>query len=623
MKKYIYHIFAALSCLLLLASCQQEEEIVVRKPTLKVVSANVIFGVYGGEGTIVVEADQAVSVTSERPWVQTSVSGNTITVTVTDQNLSHMSRYSRLTIKSGSDETYVTVHQYGEIFDGLKLEDERVSEKGTVMLYKYHSNVDVEMSSDVDWIHFEMVEDEDEGTLVKVIVDPNPGLTRFAHVSFTAGTNSGSAEFIQYPTPTLVSGWDVSITDGAYIFPNQVDRVTVTPPDASTLYEFALISKDKLQNENEIGEDAMVRALLTWTEIQTKMDIGAISSPTEVLWRGSFFETHENMPRSIWAVATVFDQRGIPTGEYYYKDLQVPDRGPVKQAVDGWDVTHSDSNWAYPTQTDVFTITPKAGYEDVKYIATVVEKSAIADVEDFAFTTFAMGTREEILSKVTAGELPNFDAGLSKGTTSLTVENMPGELYVVVVAFGDNQFYTGAYEATLFDVANLKPLAYNWVGKWSVARKNDKYDTVDTWQISIEEDEKTLKILGIEGFTDYTRYFAYATVDEEGKLVLKTQYAGSYEDSSRGHVDVLLSGQYDDTAAGKTYYTSSLNVTLLTGTLSEDGASADLAPGPINGYNFKNIQFYGRYKKENGSMSAVSWTAGPTAIPQTITRIAE
>ena len=84
MKKYIYLIFAALSALLLLSACRREQPVEVKKPALKVVSSNVVFGVEGGEGTIVVEADGTVSVTSERPWVQTSVNGNTITVTVSE-----------------------------------------------------------------------------------------------------------------------------------------------------------------------------------------------------------------------------------------------------------------------------------------------------------------------------------------------------------------------------------------------------------------------------------------------------------------------------------------------------------------------------------------------------------
>ena len=164
---------------------------------------------------------------------------------------------------------------------------------------------------------------------------------------------------------------------------------------------------------------------------------------------------------------------------------------------------------------------------------------------------------------------------------------------------------------------------YRWLGKWSVSRKNSSNDKVDTWEITVKEPGVSLRITGIQSYTDLTRFDVEAKVDEDGCLVLQTQYTGAYEDSDRGHVDVLLSGQYDDTEANKTYYTSSLNKTLFVGTLSEDGNSAKLTPGPINGYEFKNIQFYGRYKNSSGGTSAMSYSEGPTQLPQTITRIAE
>ena len=617
--KRINIIVLSVLTLLVAVSCHKENKQAIEwKTELQAVKSDLVFMPAGGSETLEVNLS-SVSVTSDKAWASASVSGNVITVTVTE-NRNKQSRYAKLTITSGSESIDAAVIQYGEVIGGLdQIADGVISEKGDVLVYKYYSNVPVQMSSDVDWVHFEMVDDEDEGKMVKVTFDPNSGLTRFAHVSFTAGSSSGSADFIQLPTPTQVTaGWDVSITGGMYDFPNQIDEVTVTAPNETQLYEFQLIGKEVIKDESKMGANAMEIATATWEEIK-----GSSQSPAELLKAGSFSEEHENMPRSIWALVILYNEQGIPTGEYFYKDLQIPDRGPVKQAVDGWDVEHTDATWAYPTQTDVFTITPKAGYEDVKYIATVVKKGDVADVEDFAFTNFAMGTREEILAKVAAGDLPSFEAGLRSGTTTVSGENMAGDVYVVVVAFGDNKFYTGDYEATEFAVADQKPAMYSWVGTWQVVRKNDKYDTVDTWVISVKEADKTLQIVGIEGFSDPTRHYAEATTNADGDLVLKVQYTGGYEDATRGHMDVLLSGQYDDTAAGKTYYTSSVGTTLFTAHLSEDGNSADLTPGPINGYYFKNIQFYGRYKNSSGGTSAVSWNAGPTAIPQTITRVVE
>ena len=617
MKKYIYHIFTALSALLLLASCHQEEEIVVKKPTLKVVSADVIFGVEGGQGTIVVQSDAAVTVTSERPWAQTSVSGNTITVTVSEQNPNHMSRYSRLTITDGSAETYVTVHQYGEIFDGLDLADLDVEQGGTTLRYAYKANMPVQMASDQPWVHFAQ-DEENEGIMI-VTVDENPGFgTRFATVSYTAGSNSGSMKITQEPKFAAVEGWKVEDTEGWFDFPDQVDVITVTPPAGMEGKPYFWATADPIAYQ---GVD--VPSVIRNSARQLREEHGTDPS---FLTKGTASAQVINLPSTVLGVIICFDDDFYPTGEYALVEVSVPDRGPVKQAVDGWEIDHTDGTWEYPTQTDVFTITPKAGYEDVKYIATVVKKNAVSDVEDFAFTNFAMSTREEILAKVASGELPSFEAGLSSGTTTLSVENSAGDVYVVVVAFGDNKFYTGDYQATEFAVADLEPTIYRWVGKWQVSRKNSNYDTVDTWEISVKETDKTLRIVGIEGFTNLERYDVEATADEEGRLVLKTHYTGSYEDSSRGHVNVLLSGQYTN-VQGKTYYTSSVGTVLLRGVQSEDGLSAELIPGTVTSSGapatFSNIQFYGRYTTSSGSTSAVSWNAGPTQLPQTITRVVE
>ena len=624
MKKYLHIILTALAVLPFVA-CQEEED--VYKPEVKditVVSVkDLVFLPTGGTGTITVDCTSSFTATADKAWCTVSVSGNEVTVTATN-NPSIESRYATVLMKTSQSSQTVVVEQLGEVLDGMDLEDDLIDQKGTTLIYKYSANIDVEMFSDKDWIHFEKMQDEEDGTYIKVTVDPNPGLTRFATVTYVAGSRTKSVEFHQYPTPTLVSGWDISITDGSYVFPNQVDVVTVTPPNSSVLYHFELMTKEKT-TEDAIGEDAIIIGIFEEVRIEYLMQTGRILSPSEYLKSGSYSEQQENLPRSIWAVAIVFDERGYLTGEYYYKDLQVPDRGPVKKLVDGWEVTHTGS-YEHPAQTDVFTITPKAGYEDVKYIATTVKKSDVAEVEDFAFSTFALGTREELLAKVASGDLPNFEAGLSKGVTQISVENQLGDVYVVVVAFGDDQFYTGDYTYVEFALEDLQPYIYKWVGKWSVSRKNSNYDVVDTWVITMKEGGETLLIQGIEGFTNPARYDAEATVDEEGRLVLKTQYTGSYEDSSRGTVNVLLSGQYTN-VQGKSYYTSSTGTVLFRGEMSSDFNSAELVPGTVTSAGepatFATIQYYGRYTNSSGGTSAITWTAGPTQLPQTITRVVE
>ena len=613
-------LFSALAFLAAVSCRKSSEQEIEWRTELQAVKSNLVFMPGGGTETLEVNLSN-VSVTSDKSWASASVSGNIISVTV-PANEGKLSRYAKLTIKSGSESIDAAVIQYGEVFDGMELADMEVPKEGGEFAYPFTSNLAVDVKADQPWVHISFDEDN---PIVYVTVDKNEGFGyRFATVSYTAGSNSGSAQVIQEPTYGQVSGWTVEDTDGRYVFPDQIDVITVTPPAdmAGVWYVFDVI--DPIEFPTGDVDDVMRLVInVISAQIRQLLAAGEIQSMSEIAVKGTASDEFTNLPGTSKAVVVCIDDEGYPTGQYVVTDVTIPDRGPKKQLVDGWEITHSDGSWLYPNQTDVFTITPKAGYENLKYIATAVKKDAIASVEDFAFTNYAMSTREEILAKVASGELASFEDGLESGTSSVSVENAAGEVYVVVVAFGDNQFFTGDYSAPLFEVADLKPAMYNWVGKWSVARKNSNYDEIDTWEITVKEVDKTLQIVGIESFSDPTRHYAEATTDANGDLVLKVQYTGSYEDSSRGHVDVLLSGQYDDTAAGKTYYTSSVGTTLLTGHLSEDGNSADLTPGPINGYQFKNIQFYGRYKNSSGGTSAVSWNAGPTAIPQTITRIAE
>ncbi len=608
MKLNINKILISLTFLGLLAACQKPEQDVVEKKALKVISSDVIIGVEGGTGTIVVEADEAVTATSERDWCQVSVDGKTIHVSVPEANPSRMSRYARIIIKAGSDESHVTVQQYGEVFSGLEMEDLEVLPEGTTVRYSFKSNMAVKMESDQPWVHIDM--DEEAGVVTLTVDEHKDFGFRVATVTCTAGSNTRSIKVSQQPPFGEITGWSAAVTDGEFVFPNQTDVITVTPPEEMASVTYAWDVASEFYSD---GFDNVPDAIKHWA-------FRAKEYPSFFIFdKGVSSKTKKNLPSTVTIAIICFDDQKYPTGQYALVEVPVPGRGPVRQAVDGWDIAHTDGSWAYPTQTDVFTVTPKAGYEDVKYVASVVRKDAVSNIEDYAFTTFAMQARESILAKVASGELASFEDGLSTGVSTVSAENVAGDAYVVVVAFGDNQFYTGDYKAVEVSVPDLEPTMYRWVGKWKVARKSE----FDTWEISVKETDKTLRIVGLESFTDLTKFDVEATADENGCLIVKTQYTGEYDDDSYGHVNMLLSGQYDDTAAGKTYYTATQNLTIFSGTLSEDGNSAELEPGLVNGYHFKNVQFYGRYKNSSGGTSAFSYNAGATQLPQTITRITE
>ena len=566
MKKYIYLIFAALSALLLLSACRREQPVEVKKPALKVVSSNVVFGVEGGEGTIVVEADGTVSVTSERPWVQTSVNGKTITVTVSELNPSPQSRYSRLTIQAGSEKTYVTVHQFGEIFDGMKMEDVTVASAGTTMRYGFKANMTVNVTADQPWVHCEK-DEENEGVLV-VTVDKHEGFgTRFANVSFTAGTHSGSMKITQEPTYGAVSGWTVEDTDGRFVFPDQIDVIEVTPPAdmATAPYYWGVLDPSELAGKNI---PAFIRELAASTK--EAVDAGQVT-----LCKGADSDELQNLPSTAKAIIIVFDDQNYPTGQYAVIDVAVPDRGPKKQLVDGWEISHDGGTFVAPDQVDVFTITPKAGYEDVKYIATVVSKELVTDIEDYAFTTFAMAERETILAKVESGELPSFDAGLSTGTTELSCKNLTGEVYVFVVAFSDNQFYTGDYSYEEFAISDAKRSF--WIGTWTLTNTaGDSYTCI----IKEKDDDSGYLTMSCNGLYTGTgaKLMAMNWVDlrynEDGTLTLFGQEHKEMEvdyNATYGNVYPGLYGYF--TRDGKVYYRTAVPYDIFDLTFGEAGTA--------------------------------------------------
>ena len=584
MKKYIYLIFAALSALLLLSACQREKPVEVKKPALKVVSSNVVFGVEGGEGTIVVEADGTVSVTSERPWVQTSVNGNTITVTVSELNPNPQSRYSRLTIQAGSEKTYVTVHQFGEIFDGMKMEDVTVASAGTTMRYGFKANMTVNVTADQPWVHCAM-DEENEGVLI-VTVDKHEGFgTRFANVSFTAGTNSGSMKITQEPTYGAVSGWTVEDTDGRFVFPDQIDVIEVTPPSdmATAPYYWGVLDPSELA-----GKDipAFIRELATSTK--EAVDAGQIT-----LCKGADSDELQNLPSTAKAVIIIFDGQNYPTGQYAVIDVAVPDRGPKKQLVDGWEISHDGGTFVAPDQVDVFTITPKAGYEDVKYIATAVSKELVTDIEDYAFTTFAMAERETILAKVASGELPSFDAGLSTGTTELSCKNLTGEVYVFVVAFSDNQFYTGDYSYEEFAISDAKRSF--WIGTWTLTNTaGDSYTCI----IKEKDDDSGYLTMSCNGLYTGTgaKLVAMNWVDlrynEDGTLTLFGQEHKEMEvdyNATYGDIYPGLYGYFK--RDGKTYYRTAVPYDIFDLTFGEAGTAVigTIHPVPDDTILFESI----------------------------------
>ena len=104
MKKIFSILALALATAMTFTACDDDDTVVV-DPTanaLKVVSQTTSFGAAQSTGTIVVEASDPVTVTSNGgEWLTTSVSGNTVTVNA-EQNNSLEGRTATLTLKSAA-----------------------------------------------------------------------------------------------------------------------------------------------------------------------------------------------------------------------------------------------------------------------------------------------------------------------------------------------------------------------------------------------------------------------------------------------------------------------------------------------------------------------------------------
>lgn len=318
-------------------------------------------------------------------------------------------------------------------------------------------------------------------------------------------------------------------------------------------------------------------------------------------------------------VGTVSYEAGSAEGSFEVTQL------PELKRPQDWILTEGETSFAYPKFSATVSLT--AGGDDL-YQLFLVAKSQVEEgtaLENWIFDKLAPEARRSILDKMEEAPGTEFKDYLLSGDASASIDDISvGPNYMIAVGFGENGYVSGLYQYKEVTIEDIRPVFYKWTGKWKVHRENSKNTADDIWTISVKEKDTKLMIQGIEGLSNSDgRYDVEATVDEDGHLILKTQNTLTYKDASYGDVTVLLSGQYDDTAAGKTYFVSKLDVTLLSATLSDDFNSATMEGAVASGsYHFKNIQFYGRYKKSgSSSWSTISWNAGTTDIAQTITRV--
>lgn len=192
---------------------------------LKVVSNDTQFGAAAATGSIVVEATDPVTVTSnDNGWVTTTVNGNTIEVAV-EENRELDGRVATLTIKAGSKKTDVSIVQSGAIF---KIDLDRIYRNvntSYTVTTPVVANLPVTFATSSDWITANY--DEEAGALTVKLTANTTKHMRSGYIEYSCGNNSGRIPVKQCVFSTdLVGDYRLNFTDpsdnGGYYIPAKV-----------------------------------------------------------------------------------------------------------------------------------------------------------------------------------------------------------------------------------------------------------------------------------------------------------------------------------------------------------------------------------------------------------------
>ena len=203
MKK-IFYLAIALTAALAVFSCQQEKDAdgsrYLPGPALEIISKDVVFAPQGGSGSIVVNTQQTLTATSDRPWAVLTVAGNRVTVTV-DRNENLDSRYSTIKLSTGDATAEITAQQFG-LNSAYAWEDSYVFPYGGGELelpYGESGTVWVDVS-DADWIT--AVVDEENHLIHFTVAKSIYNYERTATVTVTIGeTYTRELTFTQQKNP--------------------------------------------------------------------------------------------------------------------------------------------------------------------------------------------------------------------------------------------------------------------------------------------------------------------------------------------------------------------------------------------------------------------------------------
>lgn len=346
MKRFFYLMITALAACLAF-SCTPEAKQPEAADTLKIVRAESTIMPDGGSCSLEVEASQAVTVTTDKAWSSVSVSGKTITVTA-EPNLTNESRYCFLTIKSGAKQLYFSVLQYGEVLDGLDaLGDITAPAEGRTNTYPVLANIQVSFDVDQAWIHPSI----EDGKLI-IVVDPNDEpRTRTGQLSYTAGSQSGTLNVMQYPGIRRPDNWVLTEGTPSYAYPRFQTSATLSA-GAEDMYLLFLVPKSEVSGsvQDYVFDKLAVDAR---NEILDKVEANPGTSFADYLLTGSEPYLFEDIKvGESYLVAVGFADNSYVSGLYQYKLITVDDiRPPYYKWTGKWNLSGKNIEGAAYTET--------------------------------------------------------------------------------------------------------------------------------------------------------------------------------------------------------------------------------------------------------------------------------
>lgn len=201
--KRIFNLILCALCVISYTSCNDDEGIEYTQVSpIKIISRDVNFPASASQGSIVVDAPGAFTVsTSDQGWCTTTVSGSTIQVSV-EENLGLESRNSMLTIRCGTDTTSIAVIQAGVIFDlgaGSRI---WVNDEAKTYSYDIKCNTELTLTPSEDWISVSV----EEGKMNVTLTENKTGHVRKGNIAYKAGTNEDQILITQYDFEKDIAG---------------------------------------------------------------------------------------------------------------------------------------------------------------------------------------------------------------------------------------------------------------------------------------------------------------------------------------------------------------------------------------------------------------------------------